>query len=197
MFLPNRELAAIVVKTPTGKLNLNPVQRKSKKVLMENDCFEDFSENGCLCYLDENNAYNSITHGMPNKGFPSPLIKRWRSGSLCDCGGWDIGCRLHILSNQKHCNALVTSEACSVSNCFQLFIEGGSQQNNPIFSLTAVDKGIYSVEFSLLISLLQACFISASVICCQKSFDQKEEHEKSPFVKRRMASTCVVIDILH
>ncbi|XP_038693099.1 uncharacterized protein LOC119990991 isoform X2 [Tripterygium wilfordii] len=176
-FAANRELAAVVVKMPIERLDLNPEEGNREKFLVEKGCSEDLPENGCLCYQDENNVtviLPSGVHGLPDKGFPSPLINRWRSGGLCDCGGWDIGCRLHILSNQKHCNALVTSEACSVSNRFQLFIEGGSQQNSPVFSLTTVDKGIYSVEFSSLISLLQACFFSASIICCQKSFDQQE-----------------------
>lgn len=39
-------------------------------------------------------------HSYPEKGAPSPLISRWRSGGLCDCGGWDVGCKLHVLSNK-------------------------------------------------------------------------------------------------
>ena len=38
-------------------------------------------------------------HGGPrtrNCG-PSTLKERWRSGGLCDCGGWDIGCPLTVL----------------------------------------------------------------------------------------------------
>lgn len=27
------------------------------------------------------------------------LIKRWRIGGLCDCGGWDVGCKLRIFIN--------------------------------------------------------------------------------------------------
>ncbi|CAI9106884.1 OLC1v1006126C4 [Oldenlandia corymbosa var. corymbosa] len=38
-------------------------------------------------------------HGLPNEGEPSPLLQRWRSGS-CDCGGWDLGCKLKVLAAQ-------------------------------------------------------------------------------------------------
>lgn len=37
-------------------------------------------------------------HSIPEKGEPTPLIRRWRSGGCCDCGGWDVGCKLHVLS---------------------------------------------------------------------------------------------------
>ena len=39
-------------------------------------------------------------HSFPVKGAPTPLVTRWRSGGLCDCGGWDVGCKLHVLSNK-------------------------------------------------------------------------------------------------
>ncbi|VFR03351.1 unnamed protein product [Cuscuta campestris] len=40
-------------------------------------------------------------HGLPRKGEPSSLIERWKSGGSCDCGGWDLGCKLRILSNDS------------------------------------------------------------------------------------------------
>ncbi|KVI03647.1 Protein of unknown function DUF3527, partial [Cynara cardunculus var. scolymus] len=41
-------------------------------------------------------------HGVSSKGKPpSPLIQRWLSGGVCDCGGWDLGCRLRTLINQE------------------------------------------------------------------------------------------------
>jgi Domain of unknown function (DUF3527) len=72
----NMELAAIVTSLPT---------------------------NGCLC--GKAATAGSVTailpsgiHGVSARGEPSPLIERWRSGGGCDCGGWDEGCRLSLLS---------------------------------------------------------------------------------------------------
>ncbi|CAL9113511.1 unnamed protein product [Musa textilis] len=42
----------------------------------------------------------SGVHGLSTEGEPSPLIERWRSGGACDCGGWDEGCKLTILSDK-------------------------------------------------------------------------------------------------
>ncbi|KAF9594392.1 hypothetical protein IFM89_030994 [Coptis chinensis] len=41
----------------------------------------------------------SGVHGLSPTGLPSPLLDRWRSGGSCDCGGWDLGCQLRVLSN--------------------------------------------------------------------------------------------------
>lgn len=49
------------------------------------------------------------SHGVPSKGIPSPLIDRWRSGGMCDCGGWDVGCRLRTLSGSRSDKLHLTS----------------------------------------------------------------------------------------
>jgi hypothetical protein len=36
-------------------------------------------------------------HSMPSQS--TSLMERWRSGSSCDCGGWDLGCGLEVLSS--------------------------------------------------------------------------------------------------
>ncbi|KAG7574018.1 hypothetical protein ISN44_As09g022440 [Arabidopsis suecica] len=43
----------------------------------------------------------SGVHTLPkdSNNIPLPLIHRWKSGGACDCGGWDIGCKLRVLSN--------------------------------------------------------------------------------------------------
>ncbi|KAL4561699.1 hypothetical protein LXL04_033871 [Taraxacum kok-saghyz] len=42
------------------------------------------------------------SHGVPIKGEPSSLTDRWRSGGVCDCGGWDEGCRLKTFTNRNN-----------------------------------------------------------------------------------------------
>ncbi|KAE8729448.1 Detected protein of unknown function [Hibiscus syriacus] len=56
----------------------------------------------------------SGVHSLPNKGEPSSLIQRWKSAGACDCGGWDLGCKLGVLSNK--------SQFSHRSN-FELFLE--------------------------------------------------------------------------
>jgi hypothetical protein len=59
-------------------------------------------------------------HSLPNKGGPSSLLQRWRSGGSCDCGGWDLGCKLRILVNQNPINKSSPSKACSAIDKFEL-----------------------------------------------------------------------------
>lgn len=76
---PQEELEAIVVKSSRNKNNGN------------NNNQERFETTVIL---------PGGTHSVPIKGEPSPLIDRWPSGGVCDCGGWDVGCRLKTLANQ-------------------------------------------------------------------------------------------------
>lgn len=62
-------------------------------------------------------------HGFPDKGEPSPLIDRWISGGSCDCGGWDVGCQLHVLSNKYRCTNTKSVKASSTSDYLELFAE--------------------------------------------------------------------------
>lgn len=55
-------------------------------------------------------------HSLPHKGGPSSLIQRWKSGGSCDCGGWDMGCNLRILTNQSNLSD-------STSDAFKLFCQ--------------------------------------------------------------------------
>ncbi|PWA83427.1 hypothetical protein CTI12_AA168660 [Artemisia annua] len=122
---------------------------------------------------DESQDYFSTTvilpgghHSVPRKGEPSPLIERWRSGGVCDCGGWDVGCRLRTLTNK------VESERRSNSpESFNLFFQGDEMNGRPFFSLSPLKEGIFSVEYSTPLSLLHAFSICISVIECRKSSD--------------------------
>lgn len=63
------------------------------------------------------------THGVPNKGEPSPLVDRWRSGGVCDCGGWDIGCRLRTLSNQVLSSGSRSDKIHATARQFELYCQ--------------------------------------------------------------------------
>ncbi|KAF5802256.1 hypothetical protein HanRHA438_Chr06g0266651 [Helianthus annuus] len=104
-------------------------------------------------------------HSWPNGGSPSPspLIKRWRFGGLCDCGGWDIGCQFHVLGS--HQNEMVKPP--STSNRLDLCYQVG-HKNKRGFRLVSVEDGLYSLEYDPSMSLLQAFSICVAVVSSQK-----------------------------
>lgn len=111
IIVKNRELAAIVLKIPTE--NSKHDAQQSGNVLIEN-CMKSLAEDNAVIILP------GAVHGSPSSGEPSPLINRWRSGGVCDCGGWDVGCKLRILSIP---DKLITSKACPISKCLELFVQ--------------------------------------------------------------------------
>ncbi|XVE96985.1 hypothetical protein REPUB_Repub02eG0271400 [Reevesia pubescens] len=178
-FTPNTELAAVVFKMHGESTDV----QQGDKDMMKKGFTNCLSVDGCSCNSEENASFNSTTvilpggvHSLPNKGIPSPLINRWKSGGLCDCGGWDVGCKLRILSNQSSrcCKISRTCQACLNPNRLELYAQGEAQENRPIFSFIPHKSGIYAVEFSSAITALQAFFISVTVISCRKSSDLPE-----------------------
>ncbi|XP_057511971.1 uncharacterized protein LOC130794142 isoform X2 [Actinidia eriantha] len=157
----NRELAAVIVKIPSRNSSYDGDHKNEGRGFIETEKF-----NSTTVILPGG------VHGLPNKGAPSSLIERWKSGGSCDCGGWDVGCKLRILTNEDHsCKLPIPSVSCSNSDHFDIFTLGGAIGKKPIFSLSTAKKGIYSVEFDASISLLQAFAICVEVVSSQKSFD--------------------------
>lgn len=59
-------------------------------------------------------------HGTSTSGQPLPLIERWKSGA-CDCGGWDEGCILNVLTGATPQNdAIQANQAMDGSQRFEL-----------------------------------------------------------------------------
>ncbi|KAK7287603.1 hypothetical protein RIF29_00884 [Crotalaria pallida] len=166
-FIQSRELAAVVIETPYE--NLCDEGLHGDKNLLKKECLKYMINERCLCSSGENGISGSTTvilpggaHGSPNKGEPSPLIHRWKTGGSCDCGGWDIGCKLFVLSNQKQ------QSSKPYHDRFQLFVQEGAGQNMPLFTLSPLKDGFYSIEFNSTITHLQAFFISVVALSCQK-----------------------------
>ncbi|CAL9235955.1 unnamed protein product [Arabidopsis halleri] len=109
----------------------------------------------------------SGVHTLPkdSNNAPLPLIERWKSGETCDCGGWDIGCKLRVLSNNH-----IKSQTFS---SFQLFDQ---ERDEAAFKMVSHGDELHSVEFGSSISLLEAFFISLAVTRHQ-SWCQEEEEE--------------------
>ncbi|KAL0888810.1 hypothetical protein Bca101_012793 [Brassica carinata] len=118
-------------------------------------------------------------HSIPEKGAPTPLIRRWRSGGCCDCGGWDVGCKLHVLSNKTFLHDLF-------DQTFKLFDhEESDKTSGPVLAMTELKRGIYRVEFGSFLSHLQAFFVCVTVITCaseEVTVSKTTGKSSSPFV---------------
>ncbi|XVF46626.1 hypothetical protein PTKIN_Ptkin03bG0043100 [Pterospermum kingtungense] len=165
----NDEQAAIVVKIPktNGRTSIRDGYLIDKRDNSADAALRDSGKKGPFMGGQDVSAtviLPSGVHSLPNKGEPSSLIQRWKSGGACDCGGWDLGCKLRILSNKSQCNQRSSSlKGSPVSNQFELFCQGGVQENKPFFSLSPFKDGIYSVEFDPSLSLMQAFSICIAV----------------------------------
>ncbi|CAA7032261.1 unnamed protein product [Microthlaspi erraticum] len=136
------ELAAIIVKMPRWYHNA---------VNKELDRFFDQDISATV-------ILQSGVHSMPQKGGPSSLIQRWRTGGSCDCGGWDMGCNLRILTNQHNLSSKnsTTSNSPPSSNTFELFFLGEEAEEHPFLSFKPIKEGIYYVVYESSLSQLQA-----------------------------------------
>ncbi|KAL1817235.1 hypothetical protein ACET3Z_019809 [Daucus carota] len=164
---PNDELAAIVVK-PTTKTTAS--LHESLPDLGSSYNVRGLSKNKLSVRSHKVQSMTVIlpggAHGMPSKGEPSSLIERWKSGGLCDCGGWDLGCMVKVLGNQHQTSAgqfeLFTQSQDEVSKCL------------PFFVLSSLNSGIFSVKFDSSISFLQAFSISIAAIDSRKPSELQE-----------------------
>lgn len=148
-----RELAAIIV-------NIPDTARKRSSFYNEDKLGDWFSH-----FEDEKLGRVVVIlpggdHSLPHEGLPSSLINRWRSGGSCDCGGWDIGCKLRILTDkwQRHKYLQIQCD---------LYDQEEPQQWNPFFSLIPLRDGLFSVEFDTEVSSLQAFSMSVALINSQ------------------------------
>ncbi|KAG9158204.1 hypothetical protein Leryth_000359 [Lithospermum erythrorhizon] len=181
----NEELAAVVVK----------LSKKSSRCLCQNwqgyENFDDsasklkqthplssFKRNSDSGNMEGNRTEDQLTmtvllpgghHGQPIKGEPSTLVKRWQSGGACDCGGWDLGCRMRVLTDNVQFHQRSSSaKPHHTSKLLELFSQGEGQDQKPVFSLAPFKDGIYAVEFNSSIEILQAFSISLSILSSLK-----------------------------
>ncbi|CAI9780106.1 unnamed protein product [Fraxinus pennsylvanica] len=172
-YLLNREIAAIVVKNSIEKLNDVNLSNNSRQC-MKNEFTHCAS--GVNYNPEEDGNSNSTVvilpsgcHGIPIKGEPSSLINRWESGGSCDCGGWDVGCKLRILANRKkNSKILEASMSSSAIDHVKLYLQSGVRESKSVFSLKPLENGLYSVKYDASISLLETFSTCVAVITCQK-----------------------------
>ncbi|XP_052186979.1 uncharacterized protein LOC127797858 [Diospyros lotus] len=180
---PNDEVAAIVVKFPkeNGHHNDNISDklatslRKSPPEVNSYARSGESEENGSPVQSEELRATVILPggiHGQPRKGEPSSLIDRWKSGGLCDCGGWDMGCRIRVLANHMKPSRISSSHKTHGDACrFELFDQGEVPDDRPVFNLSPFKDRIFSVEFNSSLSFLQAFSICIAVINSRKPYE--------------------------
>ncbi|KAG8074391.1 hypothetical protein GUJ93_ZPchr0006g40718 [Zizania palustris] len=101
-------------------------------------------------------------HGTSTSGHhPLPLIERWKSGGSCDCGGWDEGCILSVLSDdprESKCDVSIQANQTvdDGSQRFDMLVQGRSREDRHAFSMVSFKEGLYAVEFRSSVALLQA-----------------------------------------
>lgn len=141
-FIPNRELAAAVVKVPRKEMSHD--EHQTDKESMEKGYAKCFPKNQCSHEVGGNGYSSSVTvllpggvHSSPNKGEPSSLIHRWKSGGSCDCGGWDVGCKLQVLSDQnKPPKDSKTFSTAPLADCLELYIQVLLSYHALVYTLT-------------------------------------------------------------
>uniref|UniRef100_A0A1D1YRY4 Protein translocase subunit SecA n=1 Tax=Anthurium amnicola TaxID=1678845 RepID=A0A1D1YRY4_9ARAE len=189
--VPNSELAAIVVKVPEDNVEkfIGDLPPKNNcgdplKINLQKDkyAFQPMGIPECV-HDTEKNAPKmvailpTVVHGLSDRGKPSTLVDRWKSQGLCDCGGWDAGCSLRILTND-----LGDSTSGSFRSCYttdgthrvELFIQGVGQESRPVFSLVVFKEGLYTIGFHACIAPLQAFAVCIAILHGRQSTGLRE-----------------------
>ncbi|XP_027116665.2 uncharacterized protein [Coffea arabica] len=176
---PNLELAAIVVKDHIPHKPEEPeiggwglkFLRKSGNIqtdaVSENSSISECGQrDGGECSTSMNILVPAGFHGGPRarKGGPSSLLERWHSGGHCECGGWDIGCPLTVISTRTNrIENLPHSDNSGECKTVDFFVEG-SRQISPIMKMTNIHDGLYYIHFQSTLSALQSFSIAAAII---------------------------------
>nr|GMD75447.1 uncharacterized protein LOC109175677 [Ipomoea batatas] len=190
VFLPNLELAAVVVrdhvhnspkKAETGGWGLNFLKKSrtgQKNASLETSIHSEnpsFSSGECSTSMDV--VVPAGFHGGPRarNGGPSSLLERWSSGGHCECGGWDLGCPLTVLNTIPNktddLSETGLSEDCKT---IDLFIQG-SRESVPIMKMANIHDGLYYIHFQSTLLSLQAFAIATAII-----------HSRSPILRSKL-----------
>ncbi|KAL9237204.1 hypothetical protein vseg_011786 [Gypsophila vaccaria] len=184
-FVPNLELAAIVVKNHLQNDNHHKQEEvrgagwglkflkkgRVKPTVSTSDVSVAPSEcsrcNAGNCSTSMDIIVPAGPHGgpRPRNGGPSSLVERWRSRGHCDCGGWDIGCPLKVLKARSRSEeSWPNSEPQGDCKSFDMFTEG-SKQGTPTLKMVNIRDDLYFISFqSSLLSALQSFAISVATI---------------------------------
>eukprot|EP00250_Pteridium_aquilinum_P017984 c23883_g2_i1 orf=367-4050(+) len=114
-------------------------------------------------------------HGLPKGGVqgPTSLIERWKCGGKCDCGGWDLGCGMKILSTQRSGKLATTSNhgnsIQSISHNQPLSIYSQGKTREMLLNLSLVQEGYFILKFKNELSPLKAFAASVAILHSRES----------------------------
>ncbi|KAJ3706383.1 hypothetical protein LUZ61_010088 [Rhynchospora tenuis] len=167
------ESCAIVVRSNQCETKKEPISSGwGLNFLQKADCGERNGENcggnGGQFGVELSVLLPSGVHGRPDtgNGGPSRLIDRWKSGGLCDCGGWDLGCPITVLKNGNSISNKGDLLKVDENGTVDLSIEG-SKQGNPVIRLSKEKEGVNMVFSNRTLSALQ-CFSAGIAILHQQ-----------------------------
>lgn len=136
---PSSELAAISVRVPQENVETSAIdllQNINGKCRSPSVCVSESKRHVEVTSPNVAVVLPSQVHGLSskqNEGKPSPLLDRWRSGGLCDCGGWDVGCALTVLINHRqdiNCSSTRTNSAADGTHRVELFFQVLSESSS-------------------------------------------------------------------
>ncbi|VAI10634.1 unnamed protein product [Triticum turgidum subsp. durum] len=94
-------------------------------------------------------------------GGPSGLVERWRNGGRCECGGWDLGCPIRVLSNDGGGSSPPPEDG---AKSVELSPAGARSGGEPAVRLVSVAEGLYILYFDAgVVSPLQ-CFAAGVAV---------------------------------
>ncbi|XP_051133424.1 uncharacterized protein LOC127253052 [Andrographis paniculata] len=96
-------------------------------------------------------------------GGPSSLVERWVSGGCCDCGGWDMGCPLTIMTAQLSEELFHTNSTTGQCKSVDLFTKG-SKVDVPALRIVNIHDDLFYINFQSSLSSLQSFAIAAAII---------------------------------
>ncbi|CAL0334113.1 unnamed protein product [Lupinus luteus] len=149
-YQPKDELAAIVLKIPKAISCINSWHESS---------FRSDSQDRIHATV----LLPSGVHSLPSKGGPSSLIERWKGGS-CDCGGWDLACKLKVIATENQSGRKPKSFKAYLANQLELFTQENDEEQRRAFSFTPFKHGMYSIAFDSSLSILQAFSICIALV---------------------------------
>ncbi|GAB2273917.1 hypothetical protein Dimus_008690 [Dionaea muscipula] len=177
---PSTEIGAIVVQVPIENRETLKYKKGDKLDTISSPTKE-------LAKIDGTSAVkvNAITtmgnHGLPSNesSGPSPLLDRWRSGGGCDCGGWDMACPLLVFDTitPKVQYGTKGHSLLGSQEPFQLSVKG-AKEKIPSLSITATEKGQYSIDFHAHLSSLQAFAICVAILHASDAWSSSTDQEK-------------------
>ncbi|KAK4801075.1 hypothetical protein SAY86_021562 [Trapa natans] len=125
----NFELAAVLVRAPfrdserqveTGGWGLKFLKKVATRIprSLDETLPYDATRNTGNCSTSFNVIIPDGIHGGPRTsiGGPSTLTERWKNGGQCDCGGWDLGCPLNVLSPRSNQEKILSQEDMQRNN---------------------------------------------------------------------------------